>query len=206
MGTSRSARGLDRCPICDYDFATLPSAYRCPECGFEYDEHTRVWMRKPIFFLTMRGQVLFCAMGVLIGTEMVLRNPWPSFVSALGLAGTLVYVVSFMARNFRRWGSSLVVVGPSGFFCRAGIHYLSVQKDWANLAETDLTGLDAPWTNPVLTLRASNLIGVMKQLKLSQADRSDIRRALEEGLKRYHATESTDRAREEVVEQANQSE
>jgi hypothetical protein len=31
---------LTTCPVCQYDLAGLPRAHRCPECGFEYDEHT----------------------------------------------------------------------------------------------------------------------------------------------------------------------
>lgn len=36
---------LERCPMCRYSLQGLPSAYRCPECGFEYDEYTRLWRR-----------------------------------------------------------------------------------------------------------------------------------------------------------------
>ena len=28
----------DRCPCCDYNLAGLPDNYRCPECGYEYEE------------------------------------------------------------------------------------------------------------------------------------------------------------------------
>lgn len=35
--------GLDNCPVCTCDLSTRPPPDRCPECGFDYDEHTRVW-------------------------------------------------------------------------------------------------------------------------------------------------------------------
>lgn len=34
--------GPDRCPDCRYDLRGLPGHYHCPECGFEFDEHTLV--------------------------------------------------------------------------------------------------------------------------------------------------------------------
>ncbi len=32
------------CPVCNYDLQSLPRNYRCPECGFEYEETMRVWV------------------------------------------------------------------------------------------------------------------------------------------------------------------
>jgi hypothetical protein len=37
------APGPAKCPVCNYDLRGLPIPHRCPECGSEYDEHTRVW-------------------------------------------------------------------------------------------------------------------------------------------------------------------
>ena len=54
-------RGLDRCPVSNYDLTGLPLEHRCPECGFAYDEHTQVWR---ISLLTWRfGRAL--ALGLL---------------------------------------------------------------------------------------------------------------------------------------------
>ena len=34
---------LEHCPVCNYHLTGLPARHRCPECGFAFDEHTRVW-------------------------------------------------------------------------------------------------------------------------------------------------------------------
>ncbi len=34
---------LTNCPKCNYALAGLPSAHRCPECGFEYDAYSWAW-------------------------------------------------------------------------------------------------------------------------------------------------------------------
>ena len=52
------------CPACNYPLTGLPTAHRCPECGFEYDEATIVF--KP-------------------------SRPWMTYVGTLGLAVVLLY-------------------------------------------------------------------------------------------------------------------
>lgn len=39
--------GHMNCPMCDYPLTGLPAAHACPECGFRYDENTRVWVGEP---------------------------------------------------------------------------------------------------------------------------------------------------------------
>ena len=45
---SGSGEPITRCPVCLYDLTGLPSNHRCPECGFEYDETTRVWWMRVV--------------------------------------------------------------------------------------------------------------------------------------------------------------
>ncbi len=35
---------LTTCPKCTYALTGLPSAHRCPECGFEFDEYSWAWL------------------------------------------------------------------------------------------------------------------------------------------------------------------
>lgn len=39
--------GHTNCPMCDYPLTGLPAAHTCPECGFQYDAETRVWVGEP---------------------------------------------------------------------------------------------------------------------------------------------------------------
>ena len=206
LGTSRSARGINRCPICDYDFVTLPDAYRCPECGFEYDEHTQVWPCGSTFFTTRAWRLITFVVTLLVGFKLAFGKSATTFTRAVSIIPLVTGVYGILTFFFSPRGRALIVVSPNGFYCRTDIPAGLAHRDWESLAKTDLAGLDAAWTRPVTCMRATNLVAMLRAHKMSLANRSDIRRALEEGLMRYHSTESTDRAREEAVEQANQSE
>jgi hypothetical protein len=39
-----AGEALEVCPICRYSLRGLPAAHRCPECGFGYDEYTKVFI------------------------------------------------------------------------------------------------------------------------------------------------------------------
>jgi len=56
--TRHAPEPLTTCPKCTYALTGLPSAHRCPECGFEYDEYawawsapTKKWPRSHLVFL-----------------------------------------------------------------------------------------------------------------------------------------------------------
>lgn len=203
---SMLARGLDRCPICDYDFATLPDAYRCPECGFEYDEHTRVWPCRSTFFTTRAWRLITFVVALLMGFNFAFGKYATTFTRAVSIIPLITGVYGILTFFFSPRGRALIAVSPNGFYFRTDNPAGLAHRDWGSLAKTDLGGLDAAWTRPVTCMRATNLVAMLRAHKLSLTDRSEIRRALEEGLKRYHATEPADRAREEVVEQANRTE
>ena len=60
---------LSQCPECAYDLRGLPPPHRCPECGFEYDEFTRVWKpRRPArLYLTLLGSAGFVWLWIIPG-------------------------------------------------------------------------------------------------------------------------------------------
>lgn len=55
---SSQGQPLRRCPVCKYPLSGLPAHHRCPECGFEYDERSRIWHDR---ILLRRGIVPFVA-------------------------------------------------------------------------------------------------------------------------------------------------
>lgn len=57
---------LFSCPVCNYSFRGLPSAGCCPECGFQYDEHTVVL--RP-------------------------RKPWKTYIGMFAIEAGLIYLL-----------------------------------------------------------------------------------------------------------------
>ncbi len=44
--SSATTGHLSHCLECGYSLEGLPTHHRCPECGWEYDQYTRVWRRR----------------------------------------------------------------------------------------------------------------------------------------------------------------
>ena len=114
--------GCGECPACGYSLRGLPDSYRCPECGFEYDERTRVWRPEtPWKGLAATATVTIGLTGI-----MLLRTlrAWMSggspeawdAVSLLVLGGSSVYCVQRLYSRSRR--GRCVAVGRTGVFVR----------------------------------------------------------------------------------------
>lgn len=81
---------LEHCPICAHDLHTLPPPNRCPECGFAYDERTRVWRSAETWG---RLALMYAAIGLLVGSGIAVvqriglgqaLNPMLPVLCALG--------------------------------------------------------------------------------------------------------------------------
>ena len=84
-----SAAGLETCPDCGCDLRGLPLPGRCPECGFEYDQHTRVWRSSRPW---QRHALVYFVIGTAIGLLLAIiyrlvrgHVPYPVFPLLFGL-------------------------------------------------------------------------------------------------------------------------
>ncbi len=58
---------LEQCPVCAADLRVRPAPGRCPDCGFQYDEQTRVWRSDQTWRrLAIRYMVMGLAAGLFI--------------------------------------------------------------------------------------------------------------------------------------------
>jgi len=86
---SMSATGLEICPDCGCDLRGLPPPGCCPQCGFEYDEHTRVWRSRQPW---QRHALVYFVIGTAIGLLLAIiyrlvrgHVPYPVFPLLFGL-------------------------------------------------------------------------------------------------------------------------
>lgn len=114
---SRAQRNLERCPVCNYNLTGLPVAHQCPECGFEYDEHTRVWVRRQAWWSLPKKVVVSC-IAVLVPVQAALW--WGGIVLPLGV-GLIVGLLTWLGIDMLEWcifrktaAAMFVAATPSG--------------------------------------------------------------------------------------------
>jgi hypothetical protein len=71
---SETGQPITECPVCRYNPTGLPKNYRCPECGFEYDETMRIWRpgSSPIVFLRIIAAAVWLYQGFYLAIELLL--------------------------------------------------------------------------------------------------------------------------------------
>lgn len=137
---------LSKCPDCHYSFRGLPTAGRCPECGFHYDEHTVV-MRPARFwkkFLTAAG--LEALLFYFLGPPMLvlLGSFFPGTVSILilmVLALVILAMNALLLHKATKYGH-FAAVTPKGIVVknRTGEQWIAV-KDISIFSKHD----PVPW-------------------------------------------------------------
>ncbi|MBN2562308.1 MAG: hypothetical protein JXQ75_15390 [Phycisphaerae bacterium] len=176
---------LKDCPVCEYPLIGLPRRHRCPECGFEYDEHTRIWQaRRPwrlwkAVSLLMNG-VAFCffALGAYLFAFTSLALRWVAPVLAAFYACCFVYQ---WILNRRR---EYVAVTPGGVIVRMyGTKPRAVP--WCDVLMVGGVGASAaPGWTVLHTKRGRYRIGLALR---DPVEAQALAEAVEDGKKRYGA-------------------
>ncbi len=189
-------RHLKRCPRCEYSLAGLPRKHRCPECGLEYDEHTRVWeVRKP---WALRGVLLLVLFG-LLAIEALFYCLYPTGVFASQWAGAiflLVSVVLFVRQWLLNHRRDFAAVTPKGVMLRLQAFRTRVVP-WARVVDVDLDAFGRRG-RATLNYRAGKLVKfiTVRRVLHTDADRQQFAEAVRDGKERYSAHPSSDAAGE----------
>jgi|GEM_PF-5785036 len=117
--TGFSPSGTKLCAECDYDLQGLPSVYRCPECGWSYDERTLVYetersplpRSKPSTF----DQFIKIIVLISIGYQMIFvfgpKMRW-TMLLLFGALEALRRMIKYFGKRF------LLAIGPTGLVLR----------------------------------------------------------------------------------------
>lgn len=106
---------LTHCPDCGYSLHGLPARHRCPECGFAYDEATRVWRPKKPFIGMWTLIFALCVSACSLVENFVIsrfaKSQWiPGWIHAILLPLLFIVVVVQFSRLVRHRRA-----------CRAGV-------------------------------------------------------------------------------------
>jgi len=111
--------GSTLCAECDYDLQGLPSDYRCPECGWSYDERTLVYETEraplPPSKPSTLNQFFWAIVLISIGYQMI-------FVFGPKMRWTLLVLFAafeLLRRMIKHFGKRfLLAIGPTGLVLR----------------------------------------------------------------------------------------
>lgn len=112
-------RGHDKCPFCSYSLIGLPNRHQCPECAFDYDEHTQVCIgRYALRSLLVSG--LFFALCLLFAMPAVvdfatIGRLRPNVCSTVCLLMSILLIASWF-RKLRN--PPIAIVSPVGIHHR----------------------------------------------------------------------------------------
>ncbi len=130
---------LTTCPKCTYALTGLPSAHRCPECGFEYDAYSWAWLTSAKKIRRARmWSVLWLFFLICVASLMLADPPSPTgwFLNAK-LAGiiTILLPITTLIQAFvtiRRLvvfdPQSLIAVCPAGIIIYGSFNVFQVGK------------------------------------------------------------------------------
>lgn len=110
------------CPDCRYEQRGLPARHNCPECGFPFDEHTRIWrQRRPLAALaaaTFAPMYIISAMSgpILQGLEVSVGQRGARIVSLAALLLIPAVAIYYVLRAYR--AGCYIALAPDGIHAR----------------------------------------------------------------------------------------
>lgn len=114
--------GHMNCPMCNYPLKGLPAEHSCPECGFNYDKETYLWIlhsKRPGRFLFIFGVGCNLIGATILGFGPTLfawpRNAFTSSLVILGLCSAAALILN--ARRWRRF-PPMICLSPAGIHNR----------------------------------------------------------------------------------------
>lgn len=137
---------IDSCPACCYPLTGLPGVYRCPECGFEYDEATIVFKpsspwRTYVSTLGAAAVLAYFLLPIALSIAVDLLGPTPGYVVSLLIFGGPLAVLAWRVRRANKIGR-FAAMTKSGLFIRniGGLHVIN-WDDISTVAVQDMR----PW-------------------------------------------------------------
>jgi hypothetical protein len=110
------------CPVCHYSLRGLPASHRCPECGFEYDEHTRIW--RPVRRWGVYAILVLVGLWALYEAVQLARAAvatHPALTRQMIIGAVLLPIISVLL--FRLWRADrrgrFIAITPYGVFTRS---------------------------------------------------------------------------------------
>lgn len=110
-----TAERIQHCPLCGYEIRGLPEAHTCPECGFEYDEHSVAFTVLPRFSVSDGVLCAIVTAATPIVSNALTNGPWAFSVIACSTF-LLSAIVLFRMYLHRR----KLAVGPRTVGLRIG--------------------------------------------------------------------------------------
>jgi hypothetical protein len=162
------------CPMCNYALNGLPAVHACPECGFEYDEDTQVWlgrMHKSLLILLIVVGIFQLASPAMKWLDAYLngmpRSWYPVYSSLPNLAVGLFVSWVCWRQSRRGWMAS---INPKG---------IAFSTPWRSRAMIPWNAIEGVaykegWRGNVVIIRlmsgrTRNIRGVFPKLQDSEA-------------------------------------
>lgn len=173
-----------KCPFCLYSLHGLPDKHHCPECGQEYDEHSRVWIaprrwNRMMLLVTVGTQLIAVSTLLIVLPVALSPHAWVRWPIAI----FYLLFIAFLFKVSRH--SNYVAVTPQGVICKPT--WLRAKRiPWAKVerfrfkAGTRWTGASLFYQSAIGTLAAN-----VRHVLPTEANKVQFAKAIEEGKCRY---------------------